>query len=1045
MAGFPFVGRTEVLAEVDSALADARAGRGGVVALTGAAGAGKTRTAEEVARRARGFRVLWVSCPPETAAAPLRPWSAVARELVAGDAAGARLAETLPGLRALVSGRTGGHTHGPHGSAPEAARFRLAGDFARLIRTGAASTPLLLIVDDVHEADASSVRLLPDLAPSLRTTTALLLVTLREDEASWRGRSSARSALLRTARCLPLGPLTEPDVRALVEAADGGRPDPAAVRTLHTRSGGDAFFVTELLRHRAPGPLPASVRDAVGVRLAELPPECARVLGAAAALGADFRLDALAEVARVPLGEVRTVLAEATAAGLLALVEAGSGAFRHELMRAATYEALSPAERVAWHERAGGVLAEFAARGRDVGPAQVAHHLLRAGPEHAEAAAGYARRAGDEAAGVFAYEDAAQWYERCVAALGTVGAADTTLAEVLIELGTAHLGMGERAAARVDFLRAADLARRHGRADLLAHAALGLGNGPAGIEVDLLDRPQIDLLTEARTKLSDRRAEPAAGAGAFVAHPELLAAVTARLSVAVTLIEPEPVRLALAEEAVRLARACGDAAGLGYALAAECDALAGPAYCAERLARSAEIIDAARRLPDPALELLGRRLRMVALLELGRVAEADAEMPAFGAAERALRHPLYAWYVPLWRGMRALLEGRFADCARCVDRVEELGRRAGSGNAALLAATQRWCLLAESADRTAIAELIAGQPRLDEIPDAWAKVSLALVAAQLGDTDQAARRLAAAGPLLADAPRDSEWLPMLAQAAETIALVGPTPLARRLYEWLSPYRDLFVVEGIGAAVRGPVHRHLGLLASALGDHAAAERHFAAALAAARGIGAAPLVTRIAQEAGVAPAAADRPNVFRRSDRLWRLGYADREVMLPDSKGMHDLAVLLARPGTPVPALDLATTAGPGAEAAPRADDALHRPGDTGEVIDAAARSAYRRRLRELEGEAAEADAAGDAERSARIAVEHDALVGQLSAAYGLGGRVRRSGSPAERARTAVTARIHAAIDRITRAHPPLGRHLANTIHTGTLCVYSPEQPVTWRL
>src|SRR5207248_3252927 len=81
------------------------------------------------------------------------------------------------------------------------------------------------------------------------------------------------------------------------------------------------------------------------------------------------------------------------------------------------------------------------------------------------------------------------------------------------------------------------------------------------------------------------------------------------------------------------------------------------------------------------------------------------------------------------------------------------------------------------------------------------------------------------------------------------------------------------------------------------------------------------------------------------------------------------------------------------------------------------------RLGELEGEAAQADAAGDAERSARIAVERDALVEQLSAAYGLGGRVRRAGSPAERARTAVTARIKASVDRIARGHPELGRHL----------------------
>ncbi|WP_371483143.1 hypothetical protein [Kitasatospora sp. NBC_00315] len=115
------------------------------------------------------------------------------------------------------------------------------------------------------------------------------------------------------------------------------------------------------------------------------------------------------------------------------------------------------------------------------------------------------------------------------------------------------------------------------------------------------------------------------------------------------------------------------------------------------------------------------------------------------------------------------------------------------------------------------------------------------------------------------------------------------------------------------------------------------------------------------------------------------------------------------------------------------------------MIDATARDAYRRRLRELERAAGEADGAGDAERSARIAVERDALVGQLSAAYGLGGRVRRTGSAAERARTTVTARIRAAIDRIAHEHPPLGRHLANAVRTGTLCVYEPESPVVWRL
>jgi hypothetical protein len=117
--------------------------------------------------------------------------------------------------------------------------------------------------------------------------------------------------------------------------------------------------------------------------------------------------------------------------------------------------------------------------------------------------------------------------------------------------------------------------------------------------------------------------------------------------------------------------------------------------------------------------------------------------------------------------------------------------------------------------------------------------------------------------------------------------------------------------------------------------------------------------------------------------------------------------------------------------------------DTGEVIDAQARAAYRDRLRELEEAAAEADAAADTGRSARIAAERDALVEALTQAYGLGGRFRRAGSDAERARTAVTARVKDAIRRIGEAHPDLGRHLARSVRTGTFCVYDPDQPTRW--
>lgn len=1158
VTGFPFVGREDALGELREARERAAAGRGGLVTLTGAAGAGKTRLAEEATARAEGFRTVWTWCPPDAVDHALRPWSRLLRELVVDNVRCGRLVAGSPSLRALVAGSAeGGRTEAD----PEVARLRLAGDVTEVLGTVARQRPLLLVLDDVHAADASSLRLLLETADAVRGARVLLLATARDDDTAWHDRAWARAQLLRRGRALPVGPLREKDVAALLDAATGNAPAPSAVQALTRYTGGDAFFVTELLRAGGgpdgPGPggpataVSVRVRDAVRTRSSELSPRAARLLDLASLLGTRFRLDVLAEAAAVPLDEVRALLGEAAGAGLLAEAGANEGRFRHDLLREALSERPSPGERAGLHRTVATVLTGYARRGRDTGPAEVAHHLLLSGPEHAREAAGYCREAADRAAALLAFEDAARWYERAEQAYTTgvldapeesgngtgtgtgTNAGAVTVAgdaagagvhggasagagaggpsgvvrggevpgvglrdadarvEVLLGLGAARLGSGDWAAARSALLRAAALARRAGRPDLLARAALGLGTGPVGFEVDVADREQVDLLGEARAALAD---DPERAA--------LRAAVTARLSLAAALLEPEGRRVALAEEAVATARTVGAATTLGPALAALCDARPGPDHCRDRLEWSQEIISVARAGRELALELLGRRLRLVALMETGSFTEADAESAAYEAAARPLRQPLYQWYVPLWRGTRALMEGRYDDCADALDEVDALGGAAGSGNAALLAETQRWCLYAETGDRDRLRELRDRAP-LERMPGVWPRVTLGLLAAQLGSPEEAGRRLTAVLPSLLRAPRDSEWLPMMAQAAETVGAVGEHAAASPLYDALAPYAGLFAVEGIGAAIRGPVDRHLALLARSLGDDRTARRHRDRAVRAAVEAGAVALAERISHETaetrrgprdgnGTAvpaptasgggaprarertidtasppastdgpaqdsphpatppPAAVVRPDsglpaaLFRREGPLWHLVYAGREVRLPDSKGLHDIAVLLGRPGTPVPAVDLAAP-GPAAVTGEPGAAELHPPGDLGEVIDATARAAYRRRLRELEEETEDADTSGDAGRSRRIAEEKDALVRQLSAAYGIGGRVRRAGSPAERARTAVTARVRAAVRRVAKVHPELGRHLETAVRTGTLCVYEPENPPDWRL
>ncbi|HMH35455.1 MAG TPA: AAA family ATPase, partial [Streptosporangiaceae bacterium] len=1025
----PFVARAGVLAEVGSVLTAARAGRGALLTVTGEPGIGKTRLAEEAAGQADGFEVIWTWCPAAAGGAALRPWSRVIRVLAGGHTAVARLIADSPFLAALANPARSGDGRDPGG-----ARSQLSFDLAEVFAAAAAKRPVLVVIDDAHQADVSSLRLLAELAPALRTMPAAVLVTARDGDRDWHGRLDMRTALLRSGDVISLQPLAEGDVAAVVAGVTGAPAGPDLVEVIAERSAGNPFLVTELARQlggRNAGPaaaraiVPDSVRALAGARVGELTGTARDVILAASVLGTRFRRDVLAGLTGLEPGELAAALAAGRDTSLLQLAEPGEDRFRHDLVRDAIYDSIPADAREDLHTRAGGVLASLADRGRDVDDAEVAYHLARAGPAAAGPAAEYARRAGDRALAALAFEDAVHWYERAASSLAALRAGDDEQARAALRLGTARLAAGDLDGGRAGFRQAAERARRAGRPDLLARAALGLGGGPAGFEVGLLDGEQISLLEEARSVLPD-------GQGT------LIALVTARLSIASTLLLPEARRLELATEAVRQARSAGDDATLAATLAALCDAIAGPDHCAARRAHATEIIDLADRLRDPVLGLLGRRLRLIALLEAGAIADWEADVLAYRTAAEALRHPLYLWYVPLWRGMRALAAGRAGECRAALAEAAAIGERAASGNAIMLVQTQLWCLRAEEGDT---AGLLGMLPELETVavPAPWLQVTRALVLAQAGRTEDARAQLEAVVPLL----------PAMAQVAETIALIGPHPAARWAYDALSPYAGLIVVEGICAAIRGPVHYHLALLADALGEDEAAARHRAEAVAGARVVGALALAARIEQDGAGVPnlSVPDHApdHAFRRDGEVWTLAYRGREIRVRDSKGLRDLHALLARPGTAVAALDLAAAPGGHRGGAAAGPDVLHPPSDTGEVIDAQARAAYRQRLRELEEAAAEADAAADIERSAGIAAERDALVAALTEAYGLGGRVRRSGSVAERARTAVTARIRDAIRRISEAHPELGRHLARSVRTGTFCVYEPDQPVRWSL
>jgi hypothetical protein len=441
----------------------------------------------------------------------------------------------------------------------------------------------------------------------------------------------------------------------------------------------------------------------------------------------------------------------------------------------------------------------------------------------------------------------------------------------------------------------------------------------------------------------------------------------------------------------------------------------------------------------------------------------DEEIAAFAAQADRLGQVVYSWYVPLWRGLRAVMEGRLDEAERLRRDATRLGEAAHSENAAMLTGSQATMLRCELGDADAI-------PFFDEVIARWPGLAI-MARPQLAYAFAAAGDLARAKDVLAAIAVDdykidalgSEWLPSVVGLAYATALTGPATLASQVYDLLEPFRGRHAIDGIGCYDMGSVERPLGMLAASVGDSALAREHFDAALQEHRRIGASLLVAGTLRDAAVALddhemlvdanahyaalgldtletidvakilPAPHAPNVFRHEGDVWLVGLNGTSTRVRGTKGIRDIATLLARPAEEVHVLDLV------------AEGPTLRSEAAGDPIDDVARSSYRARLLEIDAELTEADERSDVGRSDRLHTEREALIGELSHAYGLGGRTRRRGDSAERARSAVTQRIRDAITRIDALHPDLGAHLRRSIRTGTFCSYQPDRPAKWDL
>ena len=1053
--------RDGIRAELAAALQQANAGHGQLVLVTGEPGMGKTTLARDSAEQARraGMVVRWAACWSGGATVAHSPWLTLLAGLGgAGDAALAALLGTEADDPAAAT-------------SARASAYALVGD---AVAAAANEQPMLVVLDDLHWADAGTIALLEAVTTTLPTAAALIVGTYRDTDVL---PGSPLTRLGASVDRLVLAGLSEAEVGRLLADTVGRAVDSEVTADVRARTGGNPFLVVQLGRLLAADPaaltgdvvLPAGARDVLRDRLTSLPGDAVDVLAAAAVLGSPFNVGELRELSGVANDDVLRALDRAAAARIVERA-AGVGAWRfvHDLFRHASLDAMSNVDRARLHQRAAAVLVEA-----DAEPAVIARHLVLASDGPSRDAAQWSLRASDRALAAMAWEEATLHAEQALASAPVGADGDDVRAPALLALGRSRLLAGDVDGAGRAFDSAAALARQLSSPSLLAAAALGFSLDLTGFEVRLFHQGQIDLLEAAARELE---------ATELVA---LRSTVLARLSVALSLTAPSEQRLALATEAVALARAAGEPIVLARALAAHCDAIAGPDASEQREAESSEVVAIAEQEHDGPLELLGRRLRFVARLEQGDVAGAESDAAAFARRANAIGNPLYSWFVPLWRAQTALANGDIVNARQSVALAREIGATANSLNAPMLATVFDYLTAFRAGEYAQVTvEMEAFLTSNEELAQYLSSLGgPAIGYFHAGQHDKATLQLDRALAIgLDQMPWDAEWLPAMVTLLEAASYLRH-PLVAELTTRLEPYAHRFAFEGIGAGLYGSSARFVAMGCSALGRHDDAVRYAEQALAASRGAGAMLVADaertlgdcldgrgdpgdadaavahhatadaifaaagrshavrgRVA-ESTPAPAAdavaltddADADNELRREGDVWHVAFAGATAIVRHSKGIADLAVLLASPGRDVHVSEL--------EHVPR--ESLGGRG--GDALDRRAITAYKERLAELAEELDDAEVAHDLGRAEKLRVEYDALIEQLSGSLGLGGRSRVAGpDPVERLRKAVTARVRDSIRRIEGVHPALGRHLANSVRTGVYCSYRPEHDIVWR-
>jgi len=1080
-----FVGRELPLREIRHLLDRTLDGETLLVLITGEPGIGKTSLVEKVVRdEARFPPALWSHCWGDEGAPPYAPWTEI---LVALETAmSSSPAERIRPEKGPVGERTSDETRR---SLPQwDSAFRRAVD---------SLGPQIVIFDDLHAADTASLKLLARLARTSGENGVLFLATARtrELEEDLR-RREIFGRLLRIGHHFALEGLADRDITELYSITTGRSGlTTDDLRQIETATGRNPFLIREAIRHgevTGTGGLVGTgfslgTRAFLQERLAKLSPESRELAGFLAVFGATFPVSLIGR--RFPeeskwglkfLGELESL-------GIVQRSTQSAGQYRfvHDLFREALSEGLAIDIRHALHlEIAEQLISHGADNATDI--SRVAFHLREALPLGSPTILSeWALKAADARMDAAGASDAIEWINvalECGRSLPSGAANSPSLRKSLAQ---AHALAGDDDTAQailyclIDDLEVGAQSEAVGEATLLlAHLSPAQPNLDSGI---------MDLIQRAVTALDD-------------GHEALRAGLLAR-SATLLYFDDLPRCRKLAGEALRAAKDSGDANALCFALMSYRTAQWGPDAMEKQRALSLECRKAAEACADDsfrftafhwiACDMLTRGSRMGIEKLLG-----DWRQEAARAIDR---RP--ATLIDLIDGTRAFMAGRIDSAREKADRFQsELEDLPVSEleNLYQFLGVQLFTLQREDGQLADLEASVRGF--VEQYPGLliW-RSGLALLLAETGRAEEAYRELEfLAVSDFKDIPRDGSWLATIANCAEVASLCGSTVAARSLHALLQPVAELHVVLGMGASCWGSVHHYLGLLEEVLGWGEDAVRSFQSAIVANEAAGAAGLASysqaRLAQLLLRSPASekrgeellaqvasvacnrgsprltalvdsirgapvpggvADRPvrevglrrARFAREGEYWVVAMDGLEARLRDRRGLGQLWLLLSSPGVDFLALELLHGTGPRGRGMEVQNGPLAQSHHEEPFLDPRAFKEFRDRLKSIEEELAAAQQVNDLGRCEALLPEKEKLLEVLNSATGLGGRARRTASPAEKARINVTRTLRSALGAIRQQAPSLGAYLDRHVETGRTCRYEPDHvaPIEFEL